>query len=219
MSRRHSDASVIGSSRTVRIGIDFDNTLIDYDRVFAASARQRSLICPEIAGTKHAVRNAIRSLPDGELTWQRLQGYVYGTGIGGAIPFAGAGEFLQRCSEEGVPVFIVSHKTRYGHYDAARVDLREAAREWLTAQGILGSEAGRIPTDHVFFEDDRAHKLARIGALGCTHFIDDLEEVFADPDFPPGIRRILFAAEGGACCEVHCADWQQIAAAIFGDAE
>src|SRR6266568_929581 len=159
---------MIGSTRVMRIGIDFDNTLIDYDGVFVAAARERGLIGPEIAGSKRAVRDAIRLLPDGELTWQRLQGYVYGAGIGGAVPFAGAAEFLRRCAAEGVELFIVSHKTRYGHFDPARVDLREAARRWLMAQGILAPEGG-IAADHVFFEDDRACKLARIAALGCSH--------------------------------------------------
>ena len=202
----------------MRIGIDFDNTLIDYDSVFVAAARERGLIGPEIAGTKRAVRDAIRLLPDGELTWQRLQGYVYGAGIGGAVPFAGAADFLRRCTERGAELFIVSHKTRYGHYDPARVDLREAARQWMIGQGIVAAEGGGIPADHVFFEDDRARKLARIGALQCTHFIDDLEEVFADPGFPPEVRRVLFAATGAACCDDHCKDWQQIGAAIFGNA-
>ena len=55
--------------RTLRIGIDFDNTLIDYDGVFVAAARERGLIGREIAGSKRAVRDAIRLLPDGELTW------------------------------------------------------------------------------------------------------------------------------------------------------
>jgi hypothetical protein len=207
----------------VRIGIDFDNTLIDYDGVFVSEARERGLIGLDIAGTKRAVRDAIRLLPDGELTWQRLQGYVYGAGIGGAVPFAGAGDFLRCCAGRGIAVYIVSHKTRYGHFDPARIDLREAARRWLIAQGMmipgmLAPEGGVIPADHVFFEDDRAQKLARIAALGCTHFIDDLEEVFADPGFPPGVRRILFAATGAACCEAHCIDWPQISAALFGDA-
>jgi hypothetical protein len=202
----------------MRIGIDFDNTLIDYDGVFVAAARERGLIGCEIAGSKRAVRDAIRLLPDGELTWQRLQGYVYGAGIGGAVPFAGAADFLRRCAAEGVESFIVSHKTRYGHYDPARVDLREAARHWMIEQGILAREGRGVPADHVFFEDDRPCKLARIRALRCTHFIDDLEEVFADPGFPPGVRRVLFAATGAACCDVHCKDWQQISAAIFGNA-
>jgi len=201
----------------VRIGIDFDNTLIDYDAVFVSAARERGLIGPEVASTKRAIRDAIRLLPDGELTWQRLQGYVYGSGIGGAVPFAGAGDFLRRCAGRGVAVFIVSHKTRYGHFDPARIDLREAARQWLIAQGFLAAEDGGVPADHVFFEDDRVLKLARIAALGCTHFIDDLEEVFADPGFPRGVQRVLFAATGAACCDVHCKDWEQISAAIFGN--
>jgi hypothetical protein len=208
----------------MRIGIDFDNTLIDYDGVFVAAARQRGLIGPKGPRSKRAVRDAIRRLPEGELTWQRLQGFVYGAGIRDAVPFTGAADFLARCAAAGVGVFIVSHKTRYGHHDPARIDLREAARQWMgtrgmLARGIRAGEGGAIPADHVFFEDDRQRKLARIGALGCTHFIDDLEEVFADPGFPAGVRRILFAASGATCCDAHCKDWLQVSAAIFGNGE
>jgi hypothetical protein len=202
----------------MRIGIDFDNTLIDYDRVFLAAARKRGLVAADFTGPKRALRDAIRLMPDGELTWQRLQGHVYGAGIGGAVPFAGASEFLQRCARERVTIFIVSHKTRYGHHDPACVDLREAARDWMTGQGFFRPDAGALPSDHVYFEDDRAHKLARIATLECTHFIDDLEEVFADPHFPSGVRRILLAEAGAECCDVLCADWRQIAGAVFGDA-
>src|SRR6266705_6859342 len=129
----------------MRIGIDFDNTLIDYDRVFLAAARERGLVTADFLGPKRALRDAIRLLPDGELTWQRLQGYVYGAGIGGAVPFAGAAGFLRRCAAEGAQAFIVSHKTRYGHFDPARIDLREAARHWMIEQGILAPEGGGIP--------------------------------------------------------------------------
>jgi hypothetical protein len=202
----------------MRIGIDFDNTLIDYDRVFLAAARKRGLVAADFLGPKRALRDAIRLLPEGELSWQRLQGHVYGAGIGAAVPFAGAIGFLRRCAQDRVATFIVSHKTRYGHHDPARVDLHEAARGWMTAQGFFRPEDGALPPDHIFFEDDRAQKLARIAALGCTHFIDDLEEVFADPCFPAGVRRILFAAAGAECCDVHCANWEQVAAAVFGDA-
>ena len=201
----------------MRIGIDFDNTLIDYDGVFVAAARERGLIGPEIIGSKRAVRDAIRLLSDGELTWQRLQGYVYGAGIRGAVAFPGALDFLGRCAAAGIELFIVSHKTRFGHFDRGGVDLRAAARQWMIGHGILVPGGGAVPADHVFFEDDRACKLARIAALECSHFIDDLEEVFADPGFPSGVRRVLFAATGAVCCDVHCKDWRQISAAIFGD--
>jgi hypothetical protein len=201
----------------MRIGIDFDNTLIDYDQVFLAAARERGLVSRDFVGSKRAVRDAIRLLPEGELTWQQLQGYVYGAGIGGAVPFPGATEFLRRCVRSGAETFIVSHKTRYGHYDPARIDLREAALGWMHAQGFLGADDG-ISADRVYFADDRGDKLARIAALGCTHFIDDLEEVFADPGFPPGVQRILFAETGADCCDAHCLDWREINVAVFGDA-
>lgn len=198
----------------MRIGIDFDNTLIDYDRVFLEAARERGLVPRDFAGSKKAVRDTIRLLPDGEPIWQRLQGYVYGAGIGGAVPFPGAREFLLRCAQEGIVTYIVSHKTRFGHYDPARVDLRQAARDWMGAQGFLET----LPADRLYFEDDREHKLARIAALGCTHFIDDLEEVFADPRFPAGVRRILLAESGAQSCDSLCSSWEDVAAAVFGDA-
>ena len=70
----------------LRIGIDFDNTIIAYDEVFCAAAKRRGLIAAEFIGGKQAVRDAIRLLPDGELAWQRLQGQVYGKGIGEREP-------------------------------------------------------------------------------------------------------------------------------------
>jgi len=160
------------------------------------------------------VRDAIRLLPDGEPTWQRLQGYVYGAGIGGAVPFPGAHDFLRRCAREGVAIFIVSHKTRFGHFDPARVDLREAARGWMKEQRFLEA----LPADHLYFEDDREKKIARIAALQCTHFIDDLEEVFADPHFPPGVKRVLLGESGAESCDARCGNWRDVTAAIFGDA-
>ncbi|MEO8039521.1 MAG: haloacid dehalogenase-like hydrolase, partial [Betaproteobacteria bacterium] len=44
----------------------------------------------------------------------------------------------------------------------------------------------------VFFELTKGEKLARIGTLGCTHFIDDLPEILLASGFPPGTARILF---------------------------
>src|SRR5579864_3265319 len=149
----------------MRIGIDFDNTLIDYDGVFVRAARERGLIAPEAAGTKREVRDAIRLLPDGELAWQRLQGYVYGKGIDAARVFAGARDFLARCRERRIPVFIVSHKTRYGNFDPDRVDLREAALAWLEQQRFFAAGAALVERDSIFFADDRAAKLARVATL------------------------------------------------------
>jgi hypothetical protein len=199
----------------MRIGIDFDNTLVDYNHVFLDAAKRRGLIDTAFNGSKRAVRDSIRSLPDGELAWQRLQGYVYGAGIGGAAMFDCADFFLRSCREKGVDVFVISHKTRFGHHDPMRVDLRHAALDWMAGRGFFCGNGFGIPVERVFFESSRAAKLERIGAVGCTHFIDDLEEVFGDPGFPAGVLPILFAASGTLHAGTVCPSWQQIAEVLF----
>jgi hypothetical protein len=48
-----------------------------------------------------------------------------------------------------------------------------------------------LKLEQVFFESSRSEKISRIRALECTHFIDDLAEVFAEPDFPSSVVKIL----------------------------
>lgn len=201
----------------MRIGIDFDNTLITYDDVFRATALSRGLIDAGFGRrSKQAIRDHIRLLPGGEIAWQRLQGQVYGKGVVDAAMFAGAGEFLARCRRQELPVVIVSHKTEYGHYDPDRVNLRQAALDWMAAHGLFrdyGLSAG-----DVFFEATRAEKLERIAALSCTHFIDDLEEVLTDPGFPAGVARILLANGAEASCAgpyVACHSWREVEEHLF----
>jgi hypothetical protein len=200
--------------KALRIGVDFDNTLISYDEVFLAAARERKLLGAEFSGNKQAVRDAIRLLPDGETVWQRLQGHVYGKGIGKAVMFDGVDAFLRHCRAAGHEVFIVSHKTEFGHHDPDRVNLREAALGWMEARGFFAAETYGIGRDHVFFESTRGEKLDRIAALGCSYFIDDLEEVLSDPNFPAGVNRILFGTGDASSHFAACPTWRQISEAI-----
>jgi hypothetical protein len=204
---------------SLRIGIDFDNTIITYDDVFRSAAVAGGLIAPGFSGNKQAVRDAIRVLPEGELAWQRLQGQVYGKGIDGATMVAGVETFLRRCRAEGCAVAVVSHKTEYGHFDPDRVNLRQAALAWMTTHGLLGGDHGLALAD-VYFESTRAEKLKRIAALSLTHFIDDLEEVLTDPDFPPKVERILFAdgAQPASSSYTRCATWRDVERQVFGGA-
>lgn len=200
----------------LRIGIDFDNTIITYDDVFCAAAKTKGLIGADFAGSKQAVRDAIRLLPDGELAWQRLQGQVYGKGIGGAKMIAGVAAFLRRAGAEDCAIVVVSHKTEYGHFDPDRVNLRTAALDWMAGQGLFD---GGLALANVYFESTRAEKLKRIAALSLSHFIDDLEEVLTDADFPPGVERILFAEETPpAGPYTWCRTWHDIERQIFGGA-
>ena len=108
------------------IGIDFDNTIVDYDDVFLTAAKERGLVDEKIRGGKEAIREVLRLKPNGENAWQSLQGYVYGKRITDAVMFEGFATFLRLCRAQGHRISIVSHKTEYGHFDESRLSLRDA---------------------------------------------------------------------------------------------
>jgi hypothetical protein len=176
----------------LRIGLDLDNTLISYDALFLRVALERGLVPPGFTGSKREIRDAIRLLPDGELAWRRLQARVYGPAIGGASAADGALDFIRLARASGAELSIVSHKTTFSNLSDERVNLREGAHAWLRSNGMLGPDA--VPEQRLFFEDTRTEKIARIAALRCTHFVDDLEEVFNDPTFPAEVERLLLTS-------------------------
>lgn len=179
------------------VGLDLDNTLADYDAVFAAAAREEGFLPSGGPLAKRAVRDAVRGLPAGEDRWQELQARVYGPLLDRARPVAGALDFLRFCCERGVRCAVVSHKTRFAARDTERRhDLRQGALRWLAANGFFDPAASPLAPGDVYFADSRADKAARIAVLGCTHFVDDLEEVFAEPGFPPATQGILLGPDG-----------------------
>lgn len=182
------------SEPLMRIGVDFDNTLADYDALFVKLAVEEGLLEAPVTGGKRAVRDALRQAVDGEFAWRHLQALAYGPRMGEAQLMPGAGAFLAACAHQGLDISIISHKSRRAADQSVTDDLREAATAWMVAQGFFDRLG--LAEDRVFFEDTREAKVGRIGDARCTHFIDDLEEVFLTPGFPDDVRRILFDREG-----------------------
>ena len=207
---------------TIRIGIDFDNTIAGYDNVFLRVAKEIKLIPSDFEGSKKSIRDAIRKLDDGENKWQCLQGRVYGRNMKDAHMIDGVADFLSYCRNlNDVDIYIVSHKTEYGHYDPMKINLRDAAMSWMESNKFFKKETGGfgIDRERVFFEFTRNEKLERIRILGCCYFIDDLEEVLNDIRFPQNTRRILFT--NGATDNIKnisydiCQSWHEIKSIIF----
>jgi hypothetical protein len=173
---------------SLRIGVDFDNTIVDYAALFYEAGTAAGFTADSPGNVKTAVREYIRA-NHGEATWQQMQADIYGPALQRAVPFAGFSTFLEQARKRAIPVYIVSHKTRYAAAAPDATDLHEAARAWIKNRNIV--------VDGVYFETTRAAKLQRIAQLGCTHFIDDLPEVLDDPAFPGNVLRMLFSPDGG----------------------
>jgi hypothetical protein len=174
----------------MRIGIDFDNTIACYNGVFHAAALERGLIPANLGSDKNAVRDYLNGNGRAD-DFTELQGYVYGARMELASPYHGFGEFVASARQAGHDLFIVSHKTRHPIL-GPRHDLHAAARGFLIERGLVGAGRGQIDPANVFFELSKEAKVARIAALGCEAFIDDLPEIFVSPDFPSMARRVLF---------------------------
>ncbi len=173
------------------IGVDFDNTLICYDELMCRIARGEGMIPDQVEARKTAIRDYLRARPGGERLWQQLQALCYGTEINRASVMPGAIEFFQECRRHGVPAFVVSHKTEKAAGDPDGPNLRTSALNWLEGNGFFVEETG-LSRSKVAFGSTRREKLDLIRSLGCTHFIDDLEETFLEPSFPAGVHKILF---------------------------
>jgi hypothetical protein len=100
------------------------------------------------------------------------------------------------------------------------VDLRQSALQWLESKGFF-SDFG-LSRENVFFESTRAEKIQRIRDLRCTHFIDDLAQVFTRDDFPGKTKKLLFAphgapSNGAAASPLSFATWRELHRFFFDD--
>ena len=172
------------------LGLDFDNTLISYDRLFRRVALDKALIPEETPPQKNAVRDYLRQQGI-EDEWTRLQGEVYGSRILEAEPYPGMQAAIKGLSDRQIPMCIVSHKT-HTPFLGEPWDLHAAARSWLEQQGFHDPNRMGWSEDQVFFELTKEAKVARIVALGCTHYVDDLPEILVM--LPDKVEKILFVS-------------------------
>ncbi len=200
----------------MRIGLDLDNTLICYEQVFLAEARSLNLLPDAWVGTKRQIKEELKSRSGGEKLWQMLQGRVYGPCINQAEMYPAVANFLLRCRHGRHEIFIVSHKTEFGHFDMTRTPLRQAALSWMTRNGFFDSNRFDISQKNVFFLGTRKGKVSRIGELELDVFIDDLAEVFEEDGFPP-ITKILFGDSRRESEIGHTFDsWSEIGECLLG---
>jgi len=193
------------------LGVDFDNTLANYNDVLYSAAVQLELIGSDTPRNKRVIRDQIRVLPDGDLKWQELQAFVYGKGMKDSNIFDGVEQFFKVCQDQDIAVSIISHKTEYSPNFDDGTNLRQAAKNWMEQKRFFEQDGLGLTPDHVYFESTRREKIERIKRLGCTHFIDDLEETFLESSFPENVKKILYSNERSQLNDVTtCSTWKEI---------
>lgn len=176
---------------SLKIGLDFDNTIVCYDNAIAVLADELFDLPCEVPRTKLGLRDHLRGAGR-EPEWTAFQGALYGPGMCHAQPFTGAIDTMRHLVAAGHELVIVSHRSRRP-YAGPPHDLHAAARDWVarrlhSAGLFLESSSHGI----VNFLETRDEKVATIAQLGCQIFLDDLPDVLEAPGFPSETLPILF---------------------------
>lgn len=176
----------------MRIGFDFDNTIIDYNYLFHKLAVEFGWLPSAPSLSKKAVKQFLLHADGNDLRWQKLQAIAYGERILKANAFHGALELLSSLLSQKHQIFIVSHKTKYSNFDA-KYNLQDSALQWIK------KNLPDFPPKNIFFETTREAKIERIKKLDLDIFIDDLAEVFEHEAFPHSKSiAVLFDPEDDA---------------------
>jgi hypothetical protein len=106
---------------------------------------------------------------------------------------------------DGKPQRVPSMVAAFARIVRYRVD------RWLESNGFYRSAA--ISRGEVYFELTLQEKLARIGSMQCSHFIDDLPELLLEPNFPKSVERMLFAPQTKPAADFpfqHVSSWAAV---------
>lgn len=170
----------------LKIGIDFDNTIVNYNAAFYTLACEKKLIPHSFVQNKLQIRNFLKNSGK-ENSWTEMQGIIYGLRMNLAVAFPGVIEFISDMRNRGHEITIISHKTRHP-FVGEQYDLHQAAYRWISENLIL-------PKKNIFFELTRKEKINRVKLCQCDVFIDDLPEIFEECSFPMNTQKILFDPE------------------------
>lgn len=175
----------------MKIGIDFDNTIICYDSLFKRFANDHKIDIPTHRNPKSVVKAFLLQKPEGNFKWTSLQGEIYGNKLAEVEPHDGFLDFVDLSRERGHELCIISHKSIYNTLKPYR-DLHRAARNWLSENKV--TNPSRLDEKACFFECTQQEKILRIQKEKCDIFIDDLIAIFKNNEFPSCTYKILFGS-------------------------
>lgn len=157
------------------LGIDLDNTIIDYSPAFLEIARVEYPRINFGGLDKNQFKDGLTKLL-GEAEWTSCQSRLYGKYIRWAKPHNGFHDALKKIYKLGWAVKIISHKSHYSISDNS-INLRKPALDWITehVSNLFPTEFN--PEHDVLFADSVTEKIRLIVDTECDAFIDDLQEI------------------------------------------
>ena len=173
-------------------GIDFDNTIVNYNLAFKKAINQEKInlskkLEKEKFNLKIQIKNYFLKNNDIDL-WKKIQSKVYSKYIFEGYLNVEMLKFLKFLDKKKIKFYIVSHKTIYP-YIGKKINLHKLSKKWLRLN-LFNKKNNFKKNYKSFFETTQKKKLNKIKLLKITHFIDDLDEILNK--LPSNINKIKF---------------------------
>ena len=186
----------------MRIGFDFDNTIVDYDLVFTQIANELNL---EYLGSP---KNSIKNYYEVELgqpnSWKKIQFKVYCELISKIAPSEKFISLLNWLINNNHDIFIVSHKTQNIKINNKNLKL-QPAKKWIEDNIPIFNK------ERIFFESSAIAKIRKIKSLNLDFFVDDLMTILNHRQFPQITKKILFNSSLDKLNKIYIAsNWDEV---------
>lgn len=179
-------------------GFDLDNTLIDYSSAVEEYCRIMTITpCTNIG----VLREQLRKNNVSDYEWQLAQGWLYTEGLQFAQVGSGSVELCDYLTQTGYQLYIVSHKTSHTPDFCGNTPLHDLANKWIKTSAIANYFK---ETEQIHYEPTRELKVKKIRELALNYFVDDLEEVFNESEFPINTKSFLIYKSSSQNSKIKC---------------
>ena len=169
----------------MRVGIDLDNTIINYSNIFSEICKDYDLKINK-KNPKLQLKTYIRKYIS-KKKWTKIQGEVYGEKIFKADIFQNFKSFLKFAKRNSIEIIIISHKSK-NPILGKKINLHSKALLFLEKK----LDFKFLKNKNIFFENSLSNKIKKITDCECDYFVDDLLDVFKNKKFPATTEKLLF---------------------------
>jgi hypothetical protein len=166
----------------LKIGIDLDNTIINYQNSFKKFLKEKNINFKSINKKKiKFISNNSSKIKN----WTQAQEEIYGKHIVFAKPFKYFKIFERFALKNKIILYIVSHKTKFSQF-SQKYNLHLQSNKWIESN--ICKELYKI-----YYVKTVNQKIKKISYLNPDYFIDDLEKIFNHKNFPKKVKKIHFS--------------------------
>jgi len=190
----------------IKIGLDFDNTVINYNKIYIFFNKRLNLKIAKNKINKNTVKRKIIENYS-EHYWTFVQEEIYGKFLHMIHPDVNFKDFILKLKKKKVKFYIISHKTKYSEF-SKKYKLRNEALHWIN-KNISYYKF------NVNFFDTAQEKINFIKKENIHYHIDDLYDIFENKNFNKNCKKIFFNIKKNF--DFNSTSWSKIRDFIFNE--